>query len=275
MNTSPVPTTLRLKILPLLNLAGLAMVLTANTMAIVLPLNGKTTNQLSDQYPNLFVPAGITFSIWSVIYLLLILFTIYQFTAYSSSGKQKGAVNVVNKMGLLFLISCLANSLWIFSWHYEKVLLSVFIMLSLLISLIAINGRFGIYASGQGWRHNLFVQVPFSIYLAWISIATIANISALLTFYNWDGWGITETVWTNIMIITAAAITLLMILRRNNIYFSLVVLWAYYGIILKRQEVNVGGSIVTTCLVVMVVICITNVIIIAQLNRKVSKIKRG
>ena len=253
-----------------LNVLGLILALVANGLAVFLPLNGKTTKQLSDQYANLFVPAGLTFSIWSVIYLLLILFVIYQLGVFSTKDKKHEAVEAVDKMGWLFLVSCLANAGWIFAWHYEALTLSVAVMLVMLLTLIAINIKFGIFTYGQGWRHQLFVQAPFGIYLGWISIATIANITAVLVNYHWGGWGISEISWTIIMIVIGALVALIMVIKKDNFYFALVVIWAYYGIILKRHEAGVADQkpIIVACVIAMILIGVMSIWKIIDARRK-------
>lgn len=106
------------------NLVLFMAMIVMNYLANALPLNGKTTGELSAQYPNLFVPAGITFSIWGVIYLLLGAFVILQFRHKNKS--------LAKTVGWAFAISCLLNSFWIVAWHYEYLLLSVGIMFGLL-----------------------------------------------------------------------------------------------------------------------------------------------
>src|SRR4030066_1943707 len=162
----------------LLNLIGLLAVIAVNAMATLLPLNNITTGELSDKYPNLFVPAGITFSIWGVIYLLLILFIIYQFiVAFRKSTEERG---IFEKIGILFFLSCGFNIAWILAWHYELVWLSLIIMVLLLLSLIFIYIRLGTGRTGIKNYEKVFVNIPFSIYLGWITILTIANVTAYL-----------------------------------------------------------------------------------------------
>jgi hypothetical protein len=206
-----------IKILNLLFFAGMVVV---NYLANALPLNGKNTGELSGLYPNLFVPAGITFSIWGIIYLLLLLFCILQFTAPNQSS--------VSQIGWFFIISSVLNALWIFAWHYEKVGLSVLVMLGLLATLVVVNHLIKDLPAG------LFKAV-FGIYLGWICIATIANVTALLVNLNWDGFGITAEIWSIVMIIIGAIIVGLAIFRFNNPYIGLSVVWAFIGIVLKRQ----------------------------------------
>ncbi|NLV18950.1 MAG: hypothetical protein GXY51_05650 [Bacteroidetes bacterium] len=204
-----------------LNIGFFIIMLVMNYLANALPLNNKTTGQLSDSLPNLFVPAGITFSIWGLIYLLLIIYCIIQFTA---SDQQ-----VIDKISWLFGLSCMFNALWIVVWHYQKVPLSVLVMAGLLVTLIVINIHIKSLSYG-------LIKVAFGIYLGWICIATIANITALLVYYNWNGFGMPEATWTIIMIITGALLVSVSIVRLNNPYIGLAVIWAFTGIFIKRQE---------------------------------------
>jgi hypothetical protein len=205
------------KILNLLFFAGMVFM---NYLANALPINGKTTGQLSDQYQNLFVPAGITFSIWGLIYLLLFVFCIIQFRTENKL--------LVNNIGWLFALTCALNAAWIVFWHYEQLPLSLLVMAGLLISLIYIN--IGLKEVEPG-----ITKAAFGIYLGWICIATIANVTAVLVNMNWQGFGISQEVWTIFMILVGAAITSLAVYRFNNAFIALPVVWAFIGIILKRQ----------------------------------------
>jgi hypothetical protein len=203
-----------------LNLLAFGIMVLLNYLANSLPINGKTTGQLSDQYPNLFTPAGLTFSIWGIIYLLLLVFIIVQLKADSQK--------LVSSIGWAFIISALLNGIWIVAWHYERTGLSVVIMLGLLASLVYINQQL----SGMPFS---ITKLAFGIYLGWICIATIANITALLVGINWGGWGITAEAWTIALIATGALITIATMYRLNNPYLALAVIWAFAGIIIKRQ----------------------------------------
>ena len=204
-----------------LNLVFFAGMIVMNYLANALPLGGRTTGELSDAFPNLFVPAGVTFSIWGLIYLLLAGFCVIQFS-------QKGAP-VAESIGWLFAVSCLLNGLWIVAWHYEKVPLSLIVMAGLLVTLILINLKL------QGQPLGL-AKAAFGIYLGWISIATIANVTALLVRLNWDGFGVSQEAWAILMIAVGAAIVSLAIVKLANPFLGLAVVWAFAGIILKRSQ---------------------------------------
>jgi translocator protein len=208
-----------------------------NGLADFLPINGQTTGQVSDQYPNLFTPAPLTFSIWLVIYSLLFLFCMYEGSTLFED--EKLTVNakkdrVVEIIGYRFIVSCTLNIAWILAWHYHLLLLSVFIMLGLLATLIAIFEKVHSAATYAGRKARWFVYAPFSIYLAWISIATIANITAYLVSTGWDGWHIADWIWACTLIIVGTILAILMLLRKSNTFYALTVVWALFGIFLKQ-----------------------------------------
>jgi hypothetical protein len=204
-----------------LNLILFAGMMVMNYLANALPLNNRTTGELSDSFPNLFVPAGITFSIWGVIYLLLIVYCIVQFTGSNQS--------VIADIGWFFAISCVLNGLWIVFWHYGKLPASLIVMIGLLISLIYIN----LYIRELPFG---FIKAAFGVYLGWICIATIANVTALLVDTGWNGFGISEEAWTIIMILVGTLLVTLTLYRLANPFIGLSVIWAFTGIILKRHE---------------------------------------
>lgn len=208
----------------------LAMV-TVNALANILPINGITTGELSDSYPNLFVPAGMTFSIWGVIYILLLILVVYQAVAVYAR-KERFALS--RTQNLVFALTCLLNMAWILTWHYRLVLLSVVVMIGLLLSLIYLyNAIFNVQIKSLAGK--LAFRVSTGVYLGWISVATIANISALLVSWNWNGFGLSNNVWTIIVMAVGLILAVLVTLRNRDIFYSLVVVWAYYGIIVKRS----------------------------------------
>ena len=218
--------------LSILNILGFLGMVIVNALAVTLPINNKTTEQLSDQYPNLFVPAGLTFSIWGVIYILLAIFVIYGLIIAFRKDTQK--LSFIENIGILFFISCLANIGWIFAWHYEILPLSLVLMLLLLGSLITIYLRLRIGKSDSTRIEKYLVHLPFSVYLGWITIATIANVTALLVDVNWNTFGLGEQFWAVAVIIVGIAIALSILFTRKDVFYCLVVDWALLGILLKR-----------------------------------------
>ena len=233
-------------------------VVIVNTLAVTLPINGKSTGELSDKYPNLFVPAGITFSIWGIIYLLLLIFVSYQLWCYWDKTKRKS----LNQNGqLLFGLTCLLNIAWILAWHYEMIFLSVIIMLSFLISLIFL------FLNIESIRDKTLLEIislkiPISIYLGWISVATIANITALLVSLGWQGGIFSEVQITIIMMVIGSILATIMLFKRINIPYALVIIWAYYGIYLKRvnsENPEIANFSIALIAIISIVIILTSI----------------
>ena len=208
-----------------------------NALANILPINGKGTGEISDSYFNLFAPAGITFAIWGVIYLWLAAFVIYQ--AAVSKGKTGTEQDIVKRIGWYFIISSLANTLWIFCWHYEIISLSLALMFIILFALIIANAN--IRKAQLSAKEKAFVLIPFSIYLGWICVATIANVTTFLVSINWDRFGLSDSIWTIIAIAAGTIIGSAAIIKNRDIPYGLVFLWAYAGILIKHTDAQPGG----------------------------------
>jgi len=253
-------------ILSILNIIGFLGVVVVNGLANALPLNNKTTGELSDQYPNLFVPAGLTFSIWGLIYVLLAIFVVYSMI---SALKVDTKRSFINSIGILFFLTCIANIGWIFAWHYEILPLSMILMLLLLTCLIAIYIRLSIGKSDAANQEKYLVHLPFSTYLGWITVATVANATALLVDANWNTFGLGEQFWAVSVIIVCIAIALIVIFQRRDIFFGLVVDWALIGILIKRLSVDTTTyqSVVITTIAGLALISLA--IIFQIIKRKV------
>jgi benzodiazapine receptor len=207
---------------------GVLATIAINALANIIPFNGQTTGEISDRFQVYFVPAGYVFSIWGLIYLGLVAFGVYQALSAQRDNPR------LRSIGWLFVGSCVANIAWIFFWHYEIFPLTLVAMLTLLLLLIAIYLRLGIGRTQVPTAEKWCVRVPFSIYLGWITVATIANVTDLLKYLNWSGWGISPEVWAVIMLIAGAIITALVIFTRSDIAYGLVIVWAFIGIAVKQ-----------------------------------------
>ena len=193
-------------------------------------LNGMTSGEVSDLYPTLVTPAGFTFAVWGVIYTLLFLFLVYQ-TLPKNRDKP-----FLGQIGFLFALSSICNIVWLFLWHYKLFTYSLVLMFALLASLILIYWRLDIGRVAISLKEMVFVQLPFSVYLGWISIATIANVSVALTAIGWDGFGIEKMMWAVLIICVALLLSLAMLAIRKDIAFCFVVIWALIGILEKQSE---------------------------------------
>jgi len=202
-----------------------------NGLANALPLNGQNTGEVSDRFDVYFVPAGYVFSIWGLIYLGLSVFAIYQALPAQRENPRLRAV------GWWVALSGLANSAWIFLWHYEQFLLTVVVMLVLLVTLLITYVRLGIGRTAVPAAEKWAVRLPFSIYLGWITVATVANITSVLDYVNWDGFGIAPEIWMSIILAAVLLIAVLMNFTRRDAAYALVILWALAGIAIKFAAV--------------------------------------
>ena len=214
------------------NVVALLAVIVVNYLANAIPFNGQTTGEISDNFDVLFKPAGYVFAIWGAIYLGLLAFAIYQVLP---SQRESG---LLDKIGWYFILSCLANAVWLYFWHYEHFLLTVAIMLVLLYSLITLYLRLNIGNQPVQPTMRWLVQVPFSIYLGWISVATIANVTIFFASIDWNGFGIAPTVWFAVVLLAGLALALLMSWQRRDIAYGLVIIWAFVGVAVQ----NAGTS---------------------------------
>jgi translocator protein len=212
----------------LANALSVLLALTVNILASTLPLNGQNTGEISDRFLVYFVPAGYVFAIWGIIYIGWIAFTIFQ---YRSDQKESPRLR---KLGYAFALSGVFNAAWLFCWHYNAFGLSVIVMLALLASLIVSYLHLNVGLTPVNTAEKWSVDIPFSVYLGWVSVATIANITSYLYSINWDGFGIAPQVWAVIMLVVASVVGLLMTLRRRDSAYTLVFVWSFIGIALKQ-----------------------------------------
>lgn len=214
------------------NILALVAVIAINGLANALPLNGLTTGEISDRFEVFFVPAGYVFSIWGLIYLGLIAFAVYQALPAQRDNPR------LERAGYWFVLSCAANIVWLFLWHYEVFVPTVLAMLALLFCLIVVYLRLEVGKSPVSAGERWFVRLPFSIYLGWITVATIANVTSTLDYLQWSGWGVTPEIWTIVMLAAGIAITATMIYTRRDAAYSLVIVWAFVGIAVKHAAVQ-------------------------------------
>ncbi|HKL58294.1 MAG TPA: tryptophan-rich sensory protein [Sphaerochaeta sp.] len=240
------------------------LMVTVNALANILPIAGITTGEVSDSFPNLFAPAGVTFTIWGVIYLLLGLYTLYQLGLFQNKEPTDKAL--LTRVGNIFAFSSLINAVWIFCWHYNVIFLSVILMLLILLSLITIHLILRkIPMSRKEW---FFIKLPFSIYFGWITVATIANITALLVTLGFSGWGLSEPVWTSTLIIIATLIGMTTGILAKDIPYIATLIWAFAGIFIKHTSVTLFNRaypvVITTVQVAIALLVATLVIIVVR-----------
>ena len=227
---------------------GTVAVIAVNALASALPLNGLTTGEISDRFEVYFVPAGWVFAIWGLIYLALLAYTVYQALPSQRENPR------LRRTGWLYVLSCAANIAWIFLWHYEYFAFTLIAMGALLLLLIAINLLLGTGRTHVPRVETWLVRVPFSIYLGWITVATIANVTSVLEYAGWNGWGLYPVTWAVIMMVVAAVIAGLVSITRGDVPYVAVILWAFAGIAVKHNTVL---AIIITAWVAGILVALT------------------
>jgi hypothetical protein len=201
-------------------------------------LSSINVGEVSAKYESLFTPAGTTFSIWGIIYISLGMLCLYHIISAYKHDRTHAANTELVQISGLFIITNLASIAWLIAWTQERLLVSVVLIFLQLACLIAIHIRLGIYDPRKPAELKMATHLPLSIYLGWISIASIANTSSYLTAIGWDGMGLTQVQWMVVMLSIAIVLALVMLFWKKNVYFALVVAWGLYGIILKRDQFN-------------------------------------
>jgi benzodiazapine receptor len=192
-------------------------------------IGGKNTAQISDANPTLITPAGYVFSIWGVIYVLLGVFAVYQ----ALSG-ERGS-HFQDRISWLFVVSCITNMVWLFLWQSLLLVASTVMMFLLLSTLILIYLRLGVGKSKTTIREKLAVHLPFSVYLGWITIASIANVAVTLVSIGWAGFGISPTTWATLVVAVALVVSVVVLATRKDLAYALVIIWALVGIAAKQS----------------------------------------
>ena len=242
-------------------LISFLLMIAVNALANILPLNGLTTGDAANRYPNLFTPAPITFAIWGVIYLALTFYVVFQLLP-GKAQTDRARQTVLEKIGKLFIFSSIMNAAWIFTWHYQLIPLSMVVMVLILVSLMRI-----------GWllrephcspAEEVALRIPFGLYFGWITVATIANAAVLLVSLGWDGFGIAQPVWMAIIVAVGAVIAAVTMYTVRSVAYGLATLWAFAGILNRHLSVQwYAGQytlvVVATSIALGVLLCMVGV----------------
>ena len=232
----------------------LIITIAVNVLSNALPFNGVTAPEISDSFDVYFVPAGYVFSIWGIIYLGLIAYAIYQVLPAQRENPR------LRQIGGWFVLSSAANCIWLVLWHYGYNILSVVAMLTILTSLIMIYLRLRVKQPELPAAERWLVHLTFSIYLGWISVATVANITGTLYTINWGGFGISPEIWTFIILAVVTAVAGLMAYFRQDIAYMLVLVWAFFGIGVEQANTpqiataaNLAAGVVALFVILVIV----------------------
>jgi translocator protein len=234
---------------PLVNLVGLVAVVLINWLANWVPFNDLTTGEIADRHPVPFQPAGWAFTIWGVIYVMLLVFVIYGFLP---AGRNNPRVQAV---GPFFLVANLANIAWIFLWHWEQftgALIAMVVLLASLVGIYAVIRRRGRDTAEPSVIHRLIVWTPFSVYLGWISIAMLANIQVWMTTGGWDGGPFGLRAWAVIFLLAGVLVAAAVGFFFHDAAYAAVFVWGYLGIAQEQWSLARLVSVTAIGLVVVV-----------------------
>lgn len=247
--------------LAILNLLGGTGVLAVNALANALPINGLNTGEVSRFYPNLFVPAGFTFSIWSIIYLLMLGFMAISVKwMWNAPTLRPGLLAI--EISPLFLVTCILNSGWILVWHHLMVGISVLIMLGFLTTLIITYLKLQKHKKSITGYKKVFLYHFFVVYLGWISVATIANITAWLVSSKWSGFGLDPAYWSLTLITVAIVLAIVFVSIRRDHAYGWVIAWALFGIYAAQANSYPPiGSLALGGLIVIVLSSLVNLVL--------------
>lgn len=214
------------------NILSVVVVIVVNGLADAVPLGGQTTREISAKYPSLFTPESYVFLIWGLIYIGLLVFAVWQALPAQRTNRSLAEIRIP------FQASCAFNAIWIFAWHYDLLILSLVFMVSILAALVQVYLSLDIGRSTPVLKERVVVHMLFSVYAGWITVATIANLSALQIHYGWDDFWVDAQIWTILKIALAGAVATIVLFRRQDIAFALVPVWAAAGIAYKH-----GGAV--------------------------------
>jgi len=241
-----------------INILSYIVVVVVNSIAGSIGINGHQTGAISDKFATLIAPAGYVFGIWGIIYILLLGYAAYQFPARRMKASFQG------RIGYMFLASCVLNVCWLLLWHYEMIAASVVLMIGLLLTLITIYTRLRIGMEKVQRTEWLLVHIPFSVYLGWITVATIANVAAALVSLGQKELFLGEVTWTALVIVVAVLITGLMLWTRRDLAYAAVIVWALGGIYVKQATL---APVAYTALAGVAIVVIGTVISTARSER--------
>lgn len=236
---------------PLITLVAILATFAVNVWSNLAPITGLTIGEISNQFFSdvLIIPANYAFIIWGVIYLGLITFAIYQVLPAQRDH------SMLQRIGSLVIISSLVQIGWVFLFLYQQFSLSVIAMLGILLPLIGIHQAAYTQPNRASRQQRWFVRLPFSIYLGWISVATIVNVAIALDAVNWNGWGLSPAIWTIIMLCVGAVLGAILLLRWSDVAYPLVLMWAFVGVAVRQSDrlpIALVASSLTVVLLVLV-----------------------
>ena len=235
-----------------------------NVLANTLPIAGRTTGDISDGFASVVTPAGYVFAIWGLIYLGLVGYAVWQALPAQAGNPTARAI------AWPVVVGHLANTLWIIAWHNLAFGLSLLLMLVLLASLMVVYVRLrevsgsatgavrGSRSVGPSGVERVLAHGTFSVYLGWITVATVANVTIWLLALGWQGGFLPPAVWGALALVVATLLGVRMLLRYRDFAYAAVLVWAFVGIVVAQLSiVLVAATAVVGVLALLYVSAVT------------------
>jgi hypothetical protein len=222
------------RLLQAANVVAVVATIGFNGWVNAMPLNGVTTGEVSNAYPSLFTPPGWVFAIWGLIYAALCIFAVYQLRP-----SQRGRPYLLH-VGWFHVLSAVCNCTWLVVFHFSYgraglAPLTLLPMYLLFASLLAIYLRLRIGLEAVGTPEKLAVHVPFSLYLGWVTLATMTNTAFVLNAAVPEIPLSIQRLFTAVLLLAVLAVGLLILRNRRDLVFALVIVWAASGIAATRS----------------------------------------
>ncbi|MTJ51661.1 tryptophan-rich sensory protein [Anabaena sp. UHCC 0253] len=223
-----------------------------NIVSNIFPLNGLSIGAISNTLFQdvLVIPANYAFAVWGLIYLGLFALAIYQVLPNQKQDED------LRKVGYLLVIASVFQSIWVYLFLSRLFTLSVVAMLGILVPLMVTYHVLGIGKKRVSRTKKFCLHYPISIYLSWISVATVVNVASALYFYGWNGGGINNQVWTIILLVIATAIAAVIVFRYKDIAYAGVTVWALIAIAVKHSNIDVLRNFAIFLAVMLVFVAI-------------------
>lgn len=231
-------------------IAAIVGTLGINVSSNLFPLNGLSIGEISNTlFANVLItPANYAFAIWGVIYLGLMGLGIYQLLPRQRQNPD------LRRIGYWLAFACVAQGIWVFLFLLRLFGWSVVAMLGILLPLTVIYLRLGIALRRLPRWEQWLIQIPISIYLGWITVATVVNVATALYSLNWNRWGFSDPIWTIVMLLVSGAIAAVIALKRRDVAFTLVIIWALVAIAVRQLANPLIASVAGGVALILVVL---------------------
>lgn len=223
---------------------------------------GMTQEEISNQYKSLITPASFAFSIWGLIYLLIIVFLIYQIYLVM---KNKYDNEKLDRLNILFIISSVLNIIWNVTWVNDQILISTITILAFTVVLGLANTHI---LNNIGNSYSFLIPITFGLFFGWLTVATVTNVGAYLNSIGWDSFGLDINLMTIVTYLVVLALATFIISRIKNPLFNLPIAWAFFAIYFTVQESTEASALVGYSIILVIILLLVMSVVVFMRNDK-------